>query len=216
MANTSVVLDGKNRTERRRRQVTRLREQGYIPGVVYGHKEEPACIAVPTEALDRIIRSGERIVELKTESGAQTVVIKDLQWDFLGKEMLHVDFKRVSKDEIIQVTVPIHLHGTAPGSVSGGGVLETPLSSLTVHCRPGDAPTMIEVNINELQMGESILVKDLTMPEGVQTEHDPDAVVVQVGAPMVEEEEMEGEEGESAEPEVIGRPADEEGEGEES
>lgn len=210
MAET-VVLEGKTRQERRRRQVDRLREQGFLPAILYGHGEEPECLTIPTEPLERAVRRGERIVELKTENGTSTALIQDLQFDFLGKEMLHVDFKRIDKDEKIHMALPVELRGTAPGAVSGGGVLEQPLHTLNVECLATNAPTSIEVNINELQLEEAIHVKDLQLPEGVLILDDPEAVIVHVVVPM-EETEEEGEGEGQAEPELIGRP-EEEGEG---
>lgn len=206
----SVVLQGKNRQERRRRQVTRLREQGYTPAIVYGHGETPTPVAVPNDDLSRIVRSGERVFDLTTEDGTQKVQLKDLQWDYLGKELLHADFKRISADERIQIAVPVHLHGTAPGATTGGGVLEQPLASLNLECLAVNAPTQIEVNINELQLEEAVHVRDLDLPEGVVVLDDPEQVVVQVIPKVEEDMAAEGEEGATAEPEVIGRAEEEE------
>src|SRR5439155_17618767 len=103
----------------------------------------------------------------------------------LGKEVLHVDFMRVSQDERIEVPVRIELKGIAPG-VTGGGILDQPLHTLTVECLAIRIPDSIRVNINELQLGAAIHVKDLTLPEGVKALADPDAIVVQVMTPAAE------------------------------
>src|SRR5206468_4967888 len=89
-------------------------------------------------------------------------------WDHLGKDVLHIDFERVSADERIEVPVRIELKGIAPG-VTGGGILDQPLHTVMVECLAISIPDSIRVNINELQLGAAIHVKDLTLPEGVTT-----------------------------------------------
>jgi large subunit ribosomal protein L25 len=113
----------------------------------------------------------------------------------------------VSKDERVVVSVPLHLRGIAPG-VSGGGILDQPLHVLNVECLVTAVPEAVRVNIVELQIGSSIKVKDLHLPEGVKAMNDPEAIVVQVNAPKVEAAApAAAPAAESAEPEVIGRQA---------
>jgi large subunit ribosomal protein L25 len=119
---------------------------------------------------------------------------------------MHVDFARVAADERIKIEVRIELRGTAPG-VTAGGVLDQPIHSLTIECLAIAVPDSIRVAIGEMQIGNAIHVKELKLPEGVTTAVDPDAIVVQVAAPKVEEEAaaVPGAPGEAAEPEIIGR-----------
>ena len=185
-----------------------------MPAVVYGHKEATQTITLPTGELEKAIRHGVRVVDLKTDGKLQKALIREIQWDHLGKELLHVDFARVAADERIVVTVPLEIRGTAPG-VTAGGVLDQPLHSLSVECLAIALPDSIRVNINELQLGSAIHVRDLTLPPGVKAMGDPDAVVVQVRAAEVEPEAAAPVEvAASGEPEVIGRKAAEEAEGE--
>ena len=111
----------------------------------------------------------------------------EVQWDHLGQDVLHVDFRRVSADERIHVTVPIELRGIAPG-VTGGGVLDQPLHTLDIECLAVAVPDSIRVNINELQLGAAIHVRDLTLPPDVKALADADAIVVHVTAPQAEPE----------------------------
>jgi large subunit ribosomal protein L25 len=137
-------------------------------------------------------------------------LISELQWDHLGKALLHADFQRVAVDERVSVTVPIELKGTAPG-VTAGGALEQPLHNLRVECLAIAVPESVRVVIGELQIGSAIYVRDLHLPEGVKALDDPDLIVVQVKAPQVEAEApAAAEAAETAEPEVIGRKAAEE------
>lgn len=211
MAET-LVLAAEKREGRGTRVAAQLRTTGKIPGVVYGHKEDTVSVSLLHDDLTRAIRQGARVVDLKTDAGVQTAQIIELQWDHLGKEILHVDFKRVSRDERIRVPVRIELRGIAPG-VAGGGVLDQPLHSLDVECLAIAVPDSIRVAIGELQLGQAIHVKDLQVPEGVKLFNEPDAIVVQVTVPAADEaapaaEVIPG----AAEPEVIGKAKVEEGE----
>ncbi len=211
----SVTLEALKREGSGTRAAERLRKQGRIPAVVYGHKEATVSLSVGRDDLLSALRHGARVVDLKTDGNAETALIREVQWDHLGKEVLHVDFARVSKDERIHVEVRIELRGTAPG-VTAGGVLDQPLHAVEVECLAVSIPESIRVNVGELQMDGSIHVRELHLPEGVVALTDPDAVVVHVTAKQVEPEAAAAAApaAGTAEPEVIGRKAGEE-EGEE-
>lgn len=208
----TVVMQLQDRQGTGSRQARRLRKQGLVPAVLYGHKEATESVALKLEDLDRAIRQGARVVDLDRGGKKEKALIKDLQWDALGMDILHVDFARVSADERIELEVKLELRGTAPG-LAADGVLVQPLHALTVECSVIAVPESIRVNVGNLQIDQAIHVRDLTLPEGVVAKDDPDAIVVQV---MLREEEAEEEGAEgTAEPEVIGRQKEqEEGEGE--
>ena len=153
------------------------------------------------------------MVDLQTDHGLQKAQIAELQWDHLGKDVLHVDFKRVSADERITVQVRVELRGTPPG-IAAGGVLEQPLHAITIECLAIAVPDSIRVNVGELQLEGAVHVRELVLPPDVKAMDDPDAVVVQVVAPTAEPEPGEETAGQ-VEPEVIGRQkeAEEEEEG---
>lgn len=199
----SVELVTQPRDKQGKRAAKRLRQEGLIPGVVYGHKEATVTIALPGEELEKTIRHGVRVVDLKTGGTVQKALIKEVQWDHLGKELLHVDFARVAADERVILTVPLEIRGTAPG-IAAGGVLDQPIHTLSVECLAVSVPDSIRVNVNELQLGGVIHVKDLVLPPGVKAMTDGDAVVVQVVAKQVEAEAAPAAAPiEQAEPEVI-------------
>ena len=202
-----VVLETNKREGHGSKRAARLRKEGKVPAVLYGHKEATESVSVGKDALLHAIFHKARVVDLKSAAGTQKALIAELQWDHLGKEVLHADFQRVDVNERITVTVPIELRGIAPG-VTGGGALEQPLHTLHVECLAIAVPESVRVNIGELQIGSAIHVSDLHLPEGVTAIDAPDAVVVQVKAPQVEGEAAPG--AEEAEPEVIGRKATEE------
>jgi large subunit ribosomal protein L25 len=206
----SVVLLSKPRADRGSHRARRLRREGLIPAVLYGHKEATLAVALPADDLYRVIRQGARVVDLTHDGMTETALIKDVQWDHLGHDILHVDFARVSADERIQIEVRVELRGNAPG-VNAGGVLDQPIHNLEVECLALKVPDSIRVSIAELQIEGAIHVRDLVLPEGVKCLMDPDAIIVHVTAPAAEPEPTAVPTAEQAEPELITRqkPAEE-------
>jgi large subunit ribosomal protein L25 len=210
----SVILTAQSRKTQGTHEARRMRKKGLIPAVVYGHKEATIALTVNRDDLYKVIRHGVRVVDLQASGKTEKALIRDVQWDHLGHDILHVDFARVAADERIKIEVRIELRGTAPG-VTAGGVLDQPIHSLVVECLAIAVPESIRVPIGELLIGQSIHVKELKLPDGVTTAVDPEAIVVQVAAPKVEEEAVAAPVAEQAEPEVIGRKEKEEEETEE-
>lgn len=205
----SVVLVVEKRDGKGSRLADRIRKQGKVPAVLYGHKEATLSVSVPHDALMAAIRHNTRVVDLSLEGKTEKAQIAELQWDTFGKDVLHVDFKRVSADERIEQVVPIELRGIAPG-VSEGGRLDQPLHTLRVECPALNIPTSIRVAINELHLDGAIHVKDLKLPEGVKALTDPDAIVVHIVRPRAEPAPGTEPLGGAAEPEVITRKKTEE------
>jgi large subunit ribosomal protein L25 len=203
------VLTIQKREGRGSRAAEKLRKTGRIPAVVYGHKEATIPVSLSGDEIHAVLRHKVQIVDLKMDGGMEKAQIREVQWDHLGKEVLHVDLKRVSVDERIQISVPLELKGTAPG-VTGGGVLDQQIHSLRIECLAVAVPESIRVSIAELQQGSAIHVRELQLPEGVKALDDPDAVVVQVTIPLAEPEPAAAPAAEQAEPEIIGRKAEEE------
>jgi large subunit ribosomal protein L25 len=208
----SVSLTAQPRSQHGSSNARRLRRKGQVPGILYGHKLETVPIALTTEDMEKAIRQGARVVQLQLGGKQEQALIQQIQWDHLGIELMHIDFKRVSKDERVVVNVRLELRGHSPG-VTAGGVLDQPLHSLSVECLALSVPESIRVNISELKIDDVIHVKDLVLPEGVKSMADPDAVVLQVKPPELEEAAPAAPTAEgaaAAEPEVIGRKAAEE------
>ena len=183
----------------------RLRKEGLLPAVVYGHKEETLTVVLPREEVEKIVRRGVRIVSLEAGGKTETARFRELQWDNLGKEILHVDFMRVSKDERIVVPIRIELRGIAPG-IGEGGALDQPMHNLQVECPALEIPEFIRVQIDGLHLGQAIHVKELTLPPGVVAKADPDAVVVTVKAQKEEVAAVVAPTEGGTQPEVIKKP----------
>lgn len=200
----AVKLTAQARDQAGTRFARRLRAQGQTPAVVYGHKEATVSVSVPHDELMKAIRHGARIIDLQYGGKGETALIRDVQWDALGHDVLHVDFTRVAADEKVTLEVPIVLRGTAPG-IAAGGVLNQPLHAVTVECLVTNIPESIRVPIGELQLEQAIHVRELKLPEGVVVLDDADLVVVQVVPKVEEAEAAAGAVAGQAEPEIIGR-----------
>src|SRR6516162_4277013 len=110
-----LVLKAEKRDTRGKRAAVRLRKKGLVPAVIYGHKEATIPLTLQMDELAKAIRHGVRVLDLNAAGKTEKALIRDVHWDHLGKELLHVDFARVAADERIVVMVPVEVKGTAPG-----------------------------------------------------------------------------------------------------
>ncbi len=180
------------------RAASKLRKQGLIPAVVYGHGEPVAHVSVNAEELDRAIRVlHARTFSLALDGKTDTVLVKELQFDYLGKSMIHVDFVRKSLTERVKVTVPVELKN-APKK-SDGGAIDQPLHSLHIECSLGNIPDAVRIDLTPLTLGNPVHVRDLPVPEGVVFLDAPESVIVQLRLPGAEPEPAEA----VAAPEVL-------------
>jgi large subunit ribosomal protein L25 len=127
------------------------------------------------------------LLSLAIDGSNESVVIKDLQYDHLGIEIFHIDFARVSADERVTTSVPIHVKGT-PENLKGG-VIEQPLHEIEVECAASNLVDHIVVNIKDLVLGDSITIGDLVLPEGAKAVADADTIVIHVVKAAGESEE---------------------------
>ena len=208
------TLEAVPRDERGGHAAGRLRRQGMVPAILYGRGEPNVVLAVQRKAIEKLLHEHHLIMNLECEGQASPAQLKEVQYDALGEEIIHADFGRISLTETLHMSVPIEVHGE-PEGVKEGGVLELILHEVEVECLPTGIPEGIRVEVENLNIGEDLRVRDLPLPEGVSVLAEPDAVVVMIAAPpeIVEEEEAEAQ---VAEPEVIGRPEGKEDAGEEA
>ena len=192
------------------RESRRLRRQGLVPAVLYGHGEKCVDLAAKREALEAVVRHGSRVVELK---GAvkENALIRELQWDTFGTEPIHVDLLRVSKSDRVKVKVPVDMKGEAPGH-RAGGVVTLLVHEIEIECTPDAIPEKIHAQIGKLELGGTIKAHDLDLPKGARVVGGHDETVVSCTLPTQKGEEAAAATG-AAEPELIGRTAAEEGEG---
>lgn len=207
MAQT-VALKATQRTGLGSRPNKRLRDSGQVPAVVYGHKEAVIPVAVPTRELVHHLSRGAHVFSLDVEGKTETVLVKEVQYDHLGSEVLHVDFTRVSLDERVKVTVPLELRGTPKGEADGG-VLQQLIASLEIECLVTEIPERIRHNVADMELDSVLHIRDLKLPEGVKLLQSGDLIVATVRE-VLEAAPAEVVEAAAAEPEVIGRKAEEE------
>ena len=212
MATQTAQVSAEPRNELGSRANKRLRDRGLVPGVIYGHKEAVVPVTLPKKELVRHLSHGTHLFDLALDGKSEKVLVKEVQYDHLGHEVIHVDFARVSLDERVEVTVPIELKGEP--KEAEGAVLTQVLNELELECLVTEIPDVIRVNVADMKIDDVLHISDLQLPPGVKLRQDPELIVVTLKE--VKEEEIApvaaaGEEG-AAEPEVIGRKP-EEGEG---
>jgi len=203
-----IDLKAEVRDEKGTRPVRRLREAGYMPGVIYGKDIEPIPVKVDMKNFRRIVKEAHGgVVFFKVIiEGMEPflAVLQDVQRDNVTREIIHFDLHKISEEEEITVDVPLEFVGE-PKGVKEGGVLAIALHELEIEAPASKVPEKIVVDISELGIDETIHVSDLELPEGVKSTHDPEEVVVTITSPEEEEVEEVTEEEEMAEPEVIKR-----------
>ncbi|MBI2704820.1 MAG: 50S ribosomal protein L25 [Actinobacteria bacterium] len=197
----------------------RLRAEGKVPAVVYGQGREPTSVAVPWPELRKVLTTEagmNALISLSVEGEPDTnlSIIKDLQRHPVRRDVIHVDFQLINRDEALTVEVPINLIGVAKAVETKKGTVDQLMYTLTINAKPGFIPTALEADIDDLDVGTAVHVSDITLPEGVTTDVDLDEVVVQgsQSRATIEEEAAEGEEGEEG-TEGEGGEAASEGEG---
>jgi large subunit ribosomal protein L25 len=202
----STVLQAKERKEFRHSALKKIRDDGNIPAVIYGAKIENKPVFVSSADLTKTIRTVGRngVIALDVDGSKHDVVLTDYQEDFIKKEIIHVDFLAVDKSSKINVTVRLALVGEAAG-VKDGGVLQQPVHELSITSTPGDIPQQIEVDVTNLQVGETVTVADILYQGSFTINHEADEVVASILPPKQEEEINAGEQQES------GHPVNEEG-----
>lgn len=214
MAN-EPTLNVTTRTETGKSVARKLRAAGRLPAVLYGHGTEPRALSVDTLELERLfsrISIENTIIGLSVDDGKPVnVLVREVQRHAYRPEYAHVDFYAVRKGEMLTLEVPVQLVGNAPGVVEGG-VLNHNMTSLEIRCVPSRIPEAIEVDVSELQIGDSLRVADLVLPEGVETLVDPEQSVCSIIAPTVEAVEPDAEQGEGpggeVEPELVDKPGE--------
>jgi large subunit ribosomal protein L25 len=154
-----------------------VRKQGRIPCIVYGHKEEPVAITVNAHDFLEGIHHGHRLMDITINGATEKMLIKELQFDHLGRDIVHVDLMRVDVTEMITVDVPVELKGIAKGA-SEGGVVESNADHIEIECLAINIPEKITVVIKDLGVGETIKAGDVKLPDGVKLVSSPDIVVV--------------------------------------
>tara|TARA_Y100001934_G_scaffold214728_1_gene254404 strand:- start:886 stop:1581 length:696 start_codon:yes stop_codon:yes gene_type:complete len=177
----------------------RTRLQNKVPAVVYHSGAEATPLSVDKISLNKALRTGQMIFEVKVEDKNQFVLVKEIQYHPVTDEIMHIDFQKVKEDEKISLEVAIRSVGDSKG-VKLGGLLVQMLNSVTIKCRPAEIPEFLEIDVTEMEMNTNLFVRDINLPADVEMITAEDIAVVSVQEPKEEKEEVvEAAEGDEAE-----------------
>lgn len=202
-----IQIEVKLRDERGSRAMHRLRAVDIVPAVLYGLGRRNLPLAMPEGELERFLRSGSHLIELKMGEETRDAILREVQLDPLSDRVLHVDFQRVDKDVAVETDVPVVYKGQ-PVGVKEGGLFQGLLERVKLSARPRDLPREILVDISGLAIGDEIKVKDLPTFEAVtylESEDEFVAHCVAVREPVASEDEEGEGEGSPSEPQMVGK-----------
>ncbi|MFN3168888.1 MAG: 50S ribosomal protein L25 [Phycisphaeraceae bacterium] len=221
MSTTIPTIDVTKRERIGTRYAKRDRAQGLIPAVIYGHKEGPVHVTLHGKTFTDILHHEAHILDVKLDGKSEHTLIKDVQWDTYGIEIIHVDLERVDMSETVEVEVELQLVGEPKALNESGTVLDHPTTMVKISCRADAIPSHLEHNIADLPVGVPVTVADLTPPAGVKIVMPEEQLICQIAGVKVDESVAEAIEGgaeasaetEASEPEVISKGKEEDKEG---
>lgn len=190
-----AIIEAERREEFGSGPARRLREQGIVPGVVYGMGKETLPISVSAEQLEDVLRTEQginvlldlQIADVEVEKGTAAIV-KNIQRHPISRDAVSVDFQWISLKETSTFSVPVQIEGIAPGVVADGGVVDQIIHEVEVRCLPTNIPDHLVADITDLMIGDTLHAEVLQAPEGVEILVDPAATVVSIAAPIKEED----------------------------
>ncbi|HVT79759.1 MAG TPA: 50S ribosomal protein L25 [Phycisphaerae bacterium] len=187
-----------------------LRADGKIPAIIYGLGKDAVKIALPHPEAAAVLRSGSHIMDVSIDGKAEKFLIQDVQYDYLQKEVEHIDLLRIDPKKKVRVKVALEFRGTPKGAKEGG-ILETQTPEIEVEVSPLEIPDTIRVNVEHLEMHQILHAKDVQLPAGAKLVDYAEKIICQVRTVKEEVAAVVAEAG-AAEPEVIGKKKEEEGE----
>ena len=197
------VLNVESRNKIGTTAARRLRKAGRVPAVLYGHGEETTHLSVSENEVQALLRHHGKTVTLQGDV-KDTALVREVQFDPLGIEVMHLDLLRVNLKEVVDVTVPIRHYGD-PAGVREGGVMLENLHEVEIRCPAGSIPDELLLNVKELQLGEHLTAGDLELPSGVELVTSVETVEAHIEEPKAQEEELEVESAGAAEPELTSK-----------
>ena len=198
----TLLLKAEVREHTGSKAVRKIRQKGKIPAIVYGHKQDPVAISLDAHDFVEGLHHGHRLMDIQVGRKKEKMIVKELQYDYLGKNIIHVDLMRVDVTESIRVTVPVELKGTAVGTHEGG-IVEGHTDHLEIECKATDIPETIVISVKELHIGAALHAGDIELPSGVKLISPPDILMVTCHTVAAAKTTEEVEEEIPAAPEVI-------------
>jgi large subunit ribosomal protein L25 len=155
----------------------RIRKAGRLPATIYGHKQAPESISLDRHDFVLHIQRGKKLFGVEVDGKSDNILVKDVQYDYLGKNIIHVDFVRVNLEEKVKVAVPIEVKGVAKGAAEGG-IIHSHLDKVDLECLVTEIPGAIVVNVKDLGVGDTIHASDLELPAGTKLLTDGKALIL--------------------------------------
>ena len=183
--------------------VRRVRQQGRIPAIVYGHKQDPVAISLDEHDFVEGLHHGHRLIDVQIGRKKEKMIVKELQYDYLGRNIIHADLMRVDMSETIKVTVPIELKGNAAGTHEGG-IIEEHADHLEIEAKVTDIPEVVVVSVKDVHVGDALHAGQVELPTGVKLVSSPETLLVTCHLVAAAKTAEEVEEETPTAPEVIG------------
>ena len=202
MAKNVPVIEAEPRDRIGTRYSKRLRQAGRLPAVIYGHGTQPTSVSLDAKSIISAVKHGTHVIELRVGGSSETCLVKELQYGWMGDDVIHVDLTRVNLEETVRVSVALTFIGQPEASKRPGAVLTHDVQQLEVECKVRDIPEGIRIDMTQME-GDVMTVSQVKMPAGVKAVTDPHYAVVRV---VTVTEEAEGEAAATtaaAEPEVL-------------
>jgi len=199
----TLVLKAEIREQAGSKKVQRVRRAGKIPAIVYGHKLDPVAISLDAHNFVEGLHHGHRLMDIQIGKKKEKTIIKELQYDHLGRNIIHVDLMRVEVTETVRVMVPIELKGTAAGTHEGG-IIEEHVDHLEIECKVIDIPETIVVSVKDVHVGDALHAGEIELPNDIKLISSPDTLLVTCHMVAAAKTTEELEEEIPVTPEVIG------------
>ena len=202
MAHEAPVVQVELREKLGTTYARRLRKSGRLPATIYGKGSDPVSVSVDEREIITHLQAGNHVIELDNGDGSPaTVLVKDLQFGYLGDNLIHVDFARVDLKQVVTIKMSLDIVGQPTNASAAGAVLEVPRPEIEIECMVKDIPESIRVDLSTVE--EVFTIGDLELPEGVKAVLDPERHIAHVTIVAEEEETEVSEDGEEQSPEVI-------------
>lgn len=203
MAAEKFSLTAEKREALGTRVSRRFRKSGKIPAVLARKGDAPVHLLVDAREFGKVLKKHARVIELAHPAGSDKVFLKEVQYDHLAEHVIHIDFTRIAKDELVTVEVALILKGKPTGVADEGGVLDQYVKTLKIQCLPDAIPESVEVDVTGLKKDVKFTVKDLKLAPGLKALHDEGLLLAIVQEHKVEETPAAGALPGPVEPEVI-------------
>ncbi|MDZ4753586.1 MAG: 50S ribosomal protein L25 [Phycisphaerae bacterium] len=187
MAHDTPTLLATRRERLGSRYAKRERAAGLLPAVIYGHGSDPVAVCINEKEMMTALKHGSHVVNVKLEGGStETCLVKDLQFGYLGDNVIHVDLAKVNLDEMVTVNVSMHFVGTPEAAKKAGHIVIHDLAQLEVTCKVRDIPEEIRIDLSVVMHGMTLTIADIKMPPGVTPTLPPTQVLARVQAVLEE------------------------------